>query len=197
MMTSQQDNMTPVGDCRSCRYKGSLLMSGRCSPGDTCIAVDSGRQMDRFLKVNPQLAELYLADSFWERRAVAVRYVDPALLPGLIKDSDEAVRRAVAYRLPRDQLVALMNDEDREVRITVADRLPLEEVENMAADPDYLVRAYVAQRLPVGRLFRFIRDPDRQVRKFVARRLPEATLPMMATDEEPEIRRIVASRLTG
>lgn len=191
------NDATPMADCRVCPFRKNLLLTGRCMPGDACVVIESGRQIDRFFRINPQYAINYLQDDFWERRAIAVRYVPVTALKQLINDPDEAVRRAVAYRLPREELHVLMNDEDREVRITVADRLPMEMLEKMADDPDYLVRAYVAQRLPVGRLFRLIRDPDRQVRKLVAKRLPEETLGLMNSDPEPEVRRIVASRLEG
>ncbi len=197
MFDDQGQDITPIGDCRACSFRRSLLLAGRCTPGDACVAVPSGRQIDRFFRNNPQVAEQYLTDEFWERRAIAVRYAPVEALTPLIRDSDEVVRRAVAYRLPREQLAALLQDEDREVRITVADRLPLEQLEQLAADPDYLVRAYVVQRIPPGRLFRFIRDDDRQVRKLVAKRLPEMSLGLMAHDPEPEVRRIVASRLSG
>ncbi|SFQ02794.1 Leucine rich repeat variant [Geopseudomonas sagittaria] len=197
MLDDQGPDHTPIGDCRECPFHRSLLLAGRCTPGDACVAVESGRQIDRFFRNNPQVAGQYLGDPFWERRAIAVRYAPVEALTPLIRDSDEVVRRAVAYRLPREQLVALMQDEDREVRITVADRLPLEQLEQMAGDRDYLVRAYVVQRIAPGRLFRFIRDEDRQVRKLVAKRLPEMSLGLMAQDPEPEVRRIVASRLKG
>ena len=190
-------DQTPVADCRYCPYRSTLLLGGRCSPGDVCVKVESGRQIDRFFRFNPQYASVYLRDDFWERRAIAVRYAPIDALDRMINDVDEAVRRAVAYRLPREQLHLLMDDEDREVRITVADRIAEDQLESMADDVDYLVRAYVAQRLSVGRLFRFIRDPDLQVRKIVAQRLPEESLGLMTTDSEPEIRRIVASRLQG
>lgn len=191
------EDITPIGDCRACSFRGNLLLAGRCTPGDACVAVESGRQIDRFFRNNPHIAVQYLGDPFWERRAIAVRYSPVEALAPLIRDSDEAVRRAVAYRLPREQLIALIHDEDREVRITVADRLPPEQLEQMAADRDYLVRAYVVQRIAPGRLFRFMRDEDRQVRKLVAKRLPDESLGLMAQDPEPEVRRIVASRLAG
>jgi len=190
-------DLTPIADCRFCPYRASLLLSGRCSPGNICVRVESGRQIDRFFRLNPHYAEIYLRDDFWERRAIAVRYAPIESIDALISDPDEAVRRAVAYRLPREKLSLLMNDEDREVRITVADRLPQEKLEAMASDVDYLVRAYVAQRLAPGRLFRFIRDPDLQVRKIIANRLPEESLGLMIVDPEPEVRRIVAARLNG
>lgn len=191
------EDITPLADCRDCSFRGDLLPSGRCTPGDRCVAIHSGRQIDRFFRQNPQLAVHYLADPFWERRAIAVRYAPVEALLPMIHDVDEAVRRAVAYRLPRERLGELMRDPDREVRITVADRLPAEQLEWMATDPDYLVRAYVVQRIAPGRLFRFIRDEDRQVRKFVAQRLPEESLGLMVMDPEPEIRRLVAARLHG
>lgn len=176
------EDITPLADCRDCSFRGDLLPSGRCTPGDRCVAIHSGRQIDRFFRQNPQLAVHYLADPFWERRAIAVRYAPVEALLPMIHDVDEAVRRAVAYRLPRERLGELMRDPDREVRITVADRLPAEQLEWMATDPDYLVRAYVVQRIAPGRLFRFIRDEDRQVRKFVAQRLPEESLGLMVMD---------------
>ena len=197
MFDDQDHDRLPIGDCHGCAFRRNLLLAGRCTPGDACVAVQSGRQIDRFFRNNPQLAVQYLADPFWERRAIAVRYAPQEALPAMVRDADEAVRRAVAYRLPREQLALLIDDEDREVRITVADRLPVEQLEQMAADRDYLVRAYVVQRIPPGRLFRFIRDDDRQVRKLVAQRLPEISLGLMAHDPEPEVRRIVASRLHG
>jgi len=173
MHNDGSEDITPLADCRDCSFRGDLLPSGRCTPGDRCVAIHSGRQIDRFFRQNPQLAVHYLADPFWERRAIAVRYAPVEALLPMIHDVDEAVRRAVAYRLPAEQL------------------------ERMAADPDYLVRAYVVQRIAPGRLFRFIRDEDRQVRKFVAQRLPEESLGLMVTDPEPEVRRLVAARLHG
>ncbi len=143
---SNNQDQTPTADCRYCSYRMSLLLSGRCSPGDICVKAESGRQIDRFFRINPQYAEVYLRDDFWERRAIAVRYAPVDALDRMIADNDEAVRRAVAYRLPREQLPQLMNDKDREVRITVADRIAETELEKMADDVDYLVRAYVAQR---------------------------------------------------
>ncbi|MEM0912479.1 MAG: 4Fe4S-binding leucine-rich repeat protein [Pseudomonadota bacterium] len=197
MPPTDNDDLTPLADCRFCTHRNTLLLGGRCCPGDICVKAQSGRQIDRFFRMNPQYASIYLRDDFWERRAIAVRYAKQDALDRMINDVDEAVRRAVAYRLPREQLHLMMNDIDREVRITVADRLPLDQLEEMAADSDYLVRAYVAQRLPEGRLFRFINDADRQIRKIIAKRIPEVSLGLMARDEDPEVRRIVASRLKG
>ncbi len=197
MAPTDNDDLTPLADCRFCTHRNTLLLGGRCCPGDICVKAQSGRQIDRFFRMNPQYASIYLRDDFWERRAIAVRYAKQDALDRMISDVDEAVRRAVAYRLPREQLHLMMNDKDREVRITVADRLPLESLEEMASDSDYLVRAYVAQRLPEGRLFRFINDPDRQIRKIIAKRIPEVSLGLIARDTDPEVRRIVASRLTG
>ena len=159
------NDLTPIADCRFCPFRNRLLLAGRCAPGDTCVKVESGRQIDRFFRVNPEYASQFLDDAFWERRAIAVRYSPVSSLEKMLKDPDEAVRRAVAYRLPREKLLAMVGDPDREVRITVADRIPLDELETLANDEDYLVRAYVAQRLPEGRLFRLINDCDRQVRK--------------------------------
>ena len=111
---SKQDE-PPIPDCRYCRHRSNLLMSGRCVPGDICVQANSNRQIDRFFRINMQYAEIYLRDDRWERRAIAVRYAPVDALDRLIADEDEAVRRAVAYRLPREALGALIDDDDREV----------------------------------------------------------------------------------
>lgn len=189
-------NIGPViGNCESCPYQATLLEKNRCKPGDICIQVKSGRQIDRFLRTNPSLANLYLDDEFWETRAIAVRYASQSKLLHLISDPDEVVRRAVAYRIPAEDLIKMVDDPDREVRITVADRIETQHLEKMADDPDYLVRVYISRRLPRGRLFRMMCDADPQVRKEVARRLPEASLGLMANDSELDIRRIITERM--
>lgn len=191
-------NIGPAkADCSSCEYKNDLLQKKLCQPGDACIKVKSGRQIDRFMRNNPGLANHYLDDNFWETRAIAVRYASQQQLLKLIDDRDEVVRRAVAYRIPADELYAMIDDEDREVRITVADRISPQHLEQMADDDDYLVRVYVSRRLPKGRLFRMMCDVDPQVRKEVARRIPEASLVMLAEDKEADIRRIVAERMNS
>jgi len=185
---------TAPPDCASCPQRHTVLAAGRCVPGDICLIAHSGRQIDRFLSRNPEYAEACLKDPFWERRAIAVRYVALERVAELAHDTDEVVRRAVAIRLPPQQLSMLCQDPDREVRITVAARLPVEQLERMLDDEDYLVRQHVAERLPHGRLPRLAHDPDREVRKAVARRLPPFALHRMAADAEAEVRRIVAAR---
>ena len=64
----------PVADCSFCPFRGKTLLMGRCMPGDTCVIAESGRQIDRFFRINPVYAPQYLKDSFWERRAIAVRH---------------------------------------------------------------------------------------------------------------------------
>ena len=59
-------------DCTMCPHR-ALLEKGKCVPGDICLIAQSGRQIDRFLRRNPQFAQENLADSFWERRAIAAR----------------------------------------------------------------------------------------------------------------------------
>ncbi len=181
-------------DCSTCLHRETVLAAGRCVPGDICLVAHSGRQIDRFLRHNPEYAEACLNDVFWERRAIAVRYVPLERVAELAHDPDEVVRRAVAIRLPEAELAALCHDPDREVRITVAARLPVEQLAGMMSDPDYLVRQHVAERMPHGRLPRMVDDPDREVRKAVARRLPAFALKRMAADAEAEVRRIVAAR---
>ena len=144
--------------CQQCRFHASHKQQGRCKPGDVCVLIESGRQIDRFFLFNPEYAKEYVKDPFWERRAIAARYVSQQLLITMMDDPDEVVRRAVAYRIPVEYLEKMIQDPDREVRITVADRLPLDQLEDMAEDPDYGVRLYVARRLAPGRLFRMIRD---------------------------------------
>jgi hypothetical protein len=115
---------TPKADCKTCPHRKDLLASAKCVPGDTCVKAMSGRQIERFFRRNPAFADDYAGDEFWERRAIAARYLSQQRLMTLINDPDEVVRRVLAYRLPIDALDLLIDDEDREVRITIADRLP-------------------------------------------------------------------------
>ena len=131
-------------DCGACRHRETELAAGRCVPGDICLVAHSGRQIDRFLRRNPEHAEACLGDAFWERRAIAVRYAPLERISALAHDPDEVVRRAVAIRLPVGELATLIHDPDREVRITVAARLPVEHLDGMMHDPDYLVRQHEA-----------------------------------------------------
>jgi LRV protein FeS4 cluster/Leucine rich repeat variant len=181
-------------DCSVCPHR-ALLAEGRCVPGDICLTAQSGRQIDRFLRRNPQIAQDYLNDGFWERRAIAARYAPLELMRQMPRDVDEVVRRVVASRLPIDELDDYLHDTDREVRMTVAERIAPERLTAFIGDEDYLVRLQAAKRLPHGQLRRMVGDEDREVRKEVARRLPPFALSMMAKDEDAEVRRIVAARV--
>lgn len=134
--------------CANCDYREDLLEAGRCQPGDTCVRAHSGRQIDRFLRRNPELAADYVADAFWERRAIAARYAPLESVRPLAGDPDEVVRRTVAVRLPAEELNTMMHDPDREVRVTVASCLPATELDALLADPDYMVRAGGAPSSP-------------------------------------------------
>jgi hypothetical protein len=183
-----------LADCEACPHR-ALLAKGECIPGDVCVAAQSGRQIDRFLRRNSQFAPDYLHDEFWERRAIATRYAPLALVRTLPRDSDEVVRRVVVSRLPINELGEYVHDADREVRMTAANRLAPEELNALQDDEDYLVRLQVAKRLPHGQLRRMADDNDREVRKEVARRLPPFALGLMVKDEDAEVRRIVAARI--
>lgn len=183
-----------LADCSVCRHQ-PLLVSGQCVPGDICVTAQSGRQIDRFLKRNSQYAQDYLADGFWERRAIAARYAPLALMRQMPRDADEVVRRVVASRLPLEELGDYLHDTDREVRMTVADRIAPEQLHVLLGDADYLVRLQVAKRLPHGQLRRMAGDEDREVRKEVARRLPAFALGLLGQDADAEVRRIAAARM--
>ncbi|MCG8044306.1 MAG: (Fe-S) protein, partial [Candidatus Thiodiazotropha endolucinida] len=120
----EEKDVTPVADCAHCPHRSDRLRVGRCTPGDVCVRASSGRQIARFFNINPDLAEHYAGDEFWERRAIAARYLSQQRLLQMIDDPDEVVRRVLAYRLPVENLGPLITDPDRDVRITVADRLP-------------------------------------------------------------------------
>jgi LRV protein FeS4 cluster len=187
----------PIADCSLCPFRGKTLLMGRCMPGDTCVFIESGRQIDRFFRMNPNYAAHYLQDKFWERRAIAVRYAPVKLIYNMLNDEDEIVRRAVAMRLPPADLHLLIDDPHRDVRMSVAERIDLQKLEYLADDNDYIVRLAVAKRLAPGRLFRFIKDCDLQIRKCVAERLPEVSLGLMINDEAAEVRRIIAERMSA
>lgn len=125
----------PVGECRLCPFRNKTLLAGLCIPADICVFVESGRQIDRFFRLNPEYAVQYLKDPFWERRAIAARYAPIKFLNDLINDEDEVVRRVIAYRLPPQQITCFINDPDREVRMTIADRIEFSHLEKLATDP--------------------------------------------------------------
>lgn len=183
-----------LADCSACPHH-ALLAEGKCVPGDVCLIAQSGRQIDRFLRRNPQFARECLYDSFWERRAIAARYAPLDALRQMPHDRDEVVRRVVASRLPIGELDVYLRDEDREVRMTVANRIAPERLGELIGDDDYLVRLTAAKRLPHGQLPRMAHDPEREVRKEVARRLPPFALQFMARDADAEVRSIVAERM--
>src|SRR5574343_2095570 len=138
-MTSEQQPRAGVGKlglCSGCAYFPDYLKGGRCAPGDACIRAHSGRQIDRFLRQNRDEAEKYLADIFWERRAIAARYAAIDTIFRLKSDPDEVVRRVVATRLPVEQLDNMIGDPDREVRLSVATRLPEPLLIRMVNDDD-------------------------------------------------------------
>lgn len=182
------------GLCQGCVYAPSLWLQEQCTPGDRCVRAHSGRQIDRFFRLNPGEAEHFLRDIFWERRAIAARYAPMDSISTLAHDPDEVVRRVVAGRLPPELIGQFVHDADREVRLTVAQKIPENELIRLVNDPDYLVRVIVARRLPHSKLKRMVNDPEREVRKVVAEHLPPFVLELIADDPEAEIRAIVARR---
>ena len=133
-MPTESDRFVPrsgaradaAGLCAGCAYAADFLAHGQCQPGDICIRAHSGRQIDRFLRRNPQEASKFLDDLFWERRAIAARHAPAEEVYRLRDDVDEVVRRVVVTRLPEALLVTMLSDPDREVRLSVATRLPAE-----------------------------------------------------------------------
>ena len=97
---SPELDSTPKADWSNCPFYPELPKHEHCIPGDSCVHVESGRQIDRFFRRNPGLADIYLNDSFWERRAIAVRYAAQLLLDPLIHERallgrNETSRRAL------------------------------------------------------------------------------------------------------
>lgn len=189
------DYSPPENPCAQCELREDTLAKGRCGPGDACLFVYSGRQIDRFLARNPEWAEFCLDDPFWERRAIAVRYAPQAAAMRLENDQDEVVRRAVAVRAEGEVLRRMARDPDREVRITVATRMAPADLPRMMRDPDYGVRIHVARRIPHGQLPQMVDDPDPAVRKEIARRLPAFALGKLAADADAEVRALAAGRM--
>ena len=70
------DPRLPTANCGDCPHRRSPLAVGRCRPGDTCVKAMSGRQIERFFRTKPGLAQDYAGDAFWERRALAARLAD-------------------------------------------------------------------------------------------------------------------------
>ena len=124
-MPTESDRFVPrsgapadaAGLCAGCAYAADFLAHGQCQPGDICIRAHSGRQIDRFMRRNPQEASKFLDDLFWERRAIAARHAPAEEVYRLRDDVDEVVRRVVVTRLPEALLVTMLSDPDREVRL--------------------------------------------------------------------------------
>ena len=76
-----------MSDCAACPHHLDRLEQGRCKPGDACVQAMSGRQIERFFRENPDLAKDYTGDEFWERRAIAARYISQQRLLDLINDT--------------------------------------------------------------------------------------------------------------
>jgi Mg/Co/Ni transporter MgtE len=183
-----------AADCSGCHH-AALLAASKCTPGDCCVVAMSGRQIDRFFRTNPDEAEAYLGDDFWERRAIASRYAPLETIDHLMHDPDEVVRRVVAGRIPDERLPELIRDSDRDVRAIAVQRLPADQVEWALGDVDYLVRMFAVRKVSHGLLRPLIHDPEREVRKAVASRLPAFVLGCYANDPEAEVRRIAAGRM--
>jgi len=182
-----------LADCSVCPHR-ALLAVGQCVPGDVCVTAQSGRQIDRFLRRNPQFAQDYLQDGFWNaglspcamRRwswCVSCRETQTRWCAAWWR----AVCRWMSWMTICTTLIARL-------RMTVAERIVPDKLGTLLGDEDYLVRLQAAKRLPHGQLRHMVDDEDREVRKEVARRLPPFALGLMMKDEDAEVRRIVAFR---
>lgn len=185
--------------CADCPYRDDLLAHGLCQPGDICARAHSGRQIDRFLRRHPNLAERYLDDGFWERRAIAARYAPIDLVRPLAKDPDEVVRRAVATRLPPAEFCEewrlLMRDPDREVRKEVARRLPPFALKRMVDDEDVEVRRVIAGRLLPADAIPLLADLDWFVRLEAAGQAPVEALAPLLNDPGNDVRERARQRI--
>jgi hypothetical protein len=38
-----ENDLTPLADCSSCKYRDTLLAASSCKPGDCCVVAESGR----------------------------------------------------------------------------------------------------------------------------------------------------------
>jgi hypothetical protein len=65
------EHQVPKASCVACPHRKSLLADGRCKPGHTCVMAVNGRQIERFVRTKPALAETYAGDAFRERRAIS------------------------------------------------------------------------------------------------------------------------------
>jgi hypothetical protein len=124
-----ENYLTPLADCSSCKYRDTLLAAGSCKPGDCCVAAESGRQIDRFFRAHPAYAADYTQDGFWERRAIAARYLPPDQLRPLLTDPDNEVRRMVAERFPCVSLGLMVDDAEVGIRHIVAQRMDVDDLE--------------------------------------------------------------------
>jgi len=76
----------------------------------------SGRQIERCFRVTPDLADDYRGDAFWEHRAIAARRLPPGRLLRMMLDTDSAIRKTVAHRLPAESPLRMSRDSAPDVR---------------------------------------------------------------------------------
>ncbi len=181
--------------CDACVHR-ELLAEGRCRPKRACIHDRYARRIDRFLGLNPEISNGYLAHPYFEVRAIASKFADVFRLPALLGDEDETVRWNAAKRLPHRYLLALRDDPHREVRIRVAGMLDPSDLAPMMRDEDYYVRIIVARRIPASDLPAMIADAEPEVRRTVASRICHEALWRLLGDEDAQVRLAVAQRLT-
>ena len=136
-------------NCSACPHK-EFLDAGRCELRKACVQDRYARRIDRFFHWNPELADSYLTHPHFEVRAIAAKFANPFLLPGLLKDPDETVRWEAVRRLPLRYQLALRDDPHREVRIRIVSLLQGADLQPMLKDADYYVRIVVARKIGKG-----------------------------------------------
>ena len=158
----------------------SCSRKSKCELRKACVQDRYARRIDRFFDWNPELAENYVAHPHFEVRAIAAKFVNPFLLPPLLKDPDETVRWEAVRRLPRRYHLELRNDPHREVRIRIASLLEGADLLPMMYDSDYYVRLMVARKVPPSLLKMLINDSEIEVRRVVAQRIDNHLLSRVA-----------------
>jgi HEAT repeat protein len=129
--------LPPDPACDGCRHR-ALHLEQRCRPGDRCVRAHSGRQIDRFFRLNPESLILMAGDKDPLVRRAATSRMPPLDAETMLNDPDWSVRYEAALRVEAPALRRLVDDEDPDIRDIARSRLKSAGVADAKEEPGKL-----------------------------------------------------------